>query len=65
MTDKLSRTQRHELMKEIISDEDKLAYYLLRLSTFVRFWPDANFAKRFPHDFQYYMNRIKEEDNND
>ena len=55
---KLSRGQKLAFMKEIISDEDKLAYYLLRLTT-----PTDNFIKRFPRDYQYYMDCIKEENN--
>ena len=59
-SNKLLRGQKLAFMKEIIIDEDKLAHYLLRLTT-----PTDNFIKRFPYDYQYYMDCIKEEENND
>lgn len=57
-----SRSQKLAFMKEIISDEDKLAYYLLRLSSYAGFRPDKDFIKRFPLDFEWYMDQIEEEE---
>ena len=59
---KVLRSQKLAFMKEIIRDEDKLAYYLLRQASRADFRIDENSIKRFPYDFQYFMDCIKEED---
>ena len=57
-----SRGQKFAFMKEIISDEDKLAYYLLLLSSFAGLRPDESYIKRFPYNVEWYMDQIKEEE---